>query len=246
MSTTFVDEWSDALSSAAAALAKAEEDKDIYAEGISAILKDKFVSGSVSCVECVLDESTAEEEILPEEIVTIDDIRKNTKMVLDYYGKTMDLATIGQVAIAVFYVCEQYGDGDVPTGFPADWTINTLKEKILEWFANHPANKPTWNVILRYKVKTYNDTYADTTVPVTQSLDASGYFPTVQMADGGESIDTEHLKDVGVVVYKMYSDPTEGGKVSYEAVEAYAGSLYKDDKNPTTGVTKFLDTIINS
>ena len=246
LSTTFVAEWSEALSSAAAALAQAEEDKGTYAAGIQAILKDKFIDGSVSCVECVLDESTAEEEILPDEIVTIDDIRKNTKMILDYYGKTMDLATIGQVAIAVFYVCEQYGDGDVPTGFPADWTINTLKDEILSWFERHTANKPIWNVILRFRVKTYNDTYADTTVPVTQSLDASGYFPTVQMADGGESIDTEHLKDVGVVVYKMYSDPTEGGKVSYEAVEAYAGSLYKDDKNPTTGVTKFLDTIINS
>ena len=66
------------------------------------------------------------------------------------------------------------------------------------------------------------------------------------MTDGGDKIDTEHLKDIGVVVYKMYSDPTEGGKVSYEAVEAYAGSLYKDDVNPTTGVTKFIDTIINS
>ena len=59
-------------------------------------------------------------------------------------------------------------------------------------------------------------------------------------------LDPEHLKDIGVVVFKMYLDPAEGNKVSYEIVEAYAGSLYKDAKDPNTGVTKFIDTIINS
>lgn len=44
----------------------------------------------------------------------------------------------------------------------------------------------------------------------------------------------------------MYLDPSEGNKVNFEAVEAYAGSLYKDDKDPNTGVTKFIDTIVNS
>ena len=66
------------------------------------------------------------------------------------------------------------------------------------------------------------------------------------MVDGGEAYDPEHLKDIGVVVYKMYVDPSEGNKVSYEAVEAYVGSLFRDDKDPNTGVTKFIDTIINS
>ena len=64
--------------------------------------------------------------------------------------------------------------------------------------------------------------------------------------DGANILDTEHMKDIGVVVYKMYVDPTEGNKVSYEAVEAYAGSLCKNDVDPTTKVTKFIDTIINS
>jgi hypothetical protein len=56
----------------------------------------------------------------------------------------------------------------------------------------------------------------------------------------------EHLKDIGVVVFRAYLDPTEGNKVTLAPVEAYAGSLYKDDKDPNTGVSKFIDEIINT
>lgn len=86
----------------------------------------------------------------------------------------------------------------------------------------------------------------DDSVQNTIALDAANYFPAIQPAADGVGLDPEHLKDIGVVVYKAYLDPAEGNKVSFEAVEAFAGSLYKDDVNPTTGVTKFIDTIINS
>ena len=58
--------------------------------------------------------------------------------------------------------------------------------------------------------------------------------------------DRDHLKKIGVVVYKMFVDPSENNKVNFEPVEAYAGSLGRNDKDPTTGVTTFIDTIINS
>jgi len=48
------------------------------------------------------------------------------------------------------------------------------------------------------------------------------------------------------VVYKIYIDPSAGNKIAFEAVESFAGSLYKDDKDTNTGVTTFIDTIINS
>ena len=83
-------------------------------------------------------------------------------------------------------------------------------------------------------------------VPETIALNAASFFPTIQPALDGEGLDPEHLKDIGVVVFKTYLDPSEGNKVNVEAVEAFAGSLYKDDKDPNTGVTKFIDTIINS
>lgn len=56
----------------------------------------------------------------------------------------------------------------------------------------------------------------------------------------------DNLKDIGVVVFKAYCDPTEGNKIRFEPVESFVGSLCKDDKDPETGITKFLDTIVNS
>lgn len=85
----------------------------------------------------------------------------------------------------------------------------------------------------------------DDSVPETMSLNAATFFSTIQPeSDGG--FEAEHMKDIGVVVYKCYLDPAEGNKVTYEPVEAYCGSLCKDDKDPNTGVTKFIDTIINT
>lgn len=89
----------------------------------------------------------------------------------------------------------------------------------------------------------------DDDLPETVSLEANSYFPTIGMAadeNGDLRIERDNLKKIGLVVYKMYLDPTEGNKISFEPVEAYAGSLYRDDKDPNTGVTTFIDTIVNS
>lgn len=64
--------------------------------------------------------------------------------------------------------------------------------------------------------------------------------------NGDLRFERDNLKKIGLVVYKMYLDPTEGNKISFEPVEAYAGSLGRDDKDPNTGVTTFMDTIVNS
>jgi hypothetical protein len=89
----------------------------------------------------------------------------------------------------------------------------------------------------------------DDDLPDTVSLEANSYFPTINMFTDDEGIlrfERDNLKKIGLVVYKMYMDPTEGNKINFEPVEAYAGSLGKDDKDPDTGVTTFLDTIVNS
>lgn len=84
----------------------------------------------------------------------------------------------------------------------------------------------------------------DDAVPDTVSQEANGYFPTIEF--DGERFVRDNLKKIGVVVYKMYLDPSEGNKISFEPVEAYAGSLHKTDRDPNTGATTFIDTIINS
>lgn len=44
----------------------------------------------------------------------------------------------------------------------------------------------------------------------------------------------------------MYIDPTEGNKINYDPVEAFAGSLCRTDKDPNTGASTFIDDIVNS
>lgn len=86
----------------------------------------------------------------------------------------------------------------------------------------------------------------DDTVPTTVSLEAASFFPTIQFNTELNQFERENLKKIGVVVYRTYIDPGNGNKVAFEAVEAFAGSLNKNDKDPNTGVTTFIDTIINS
>lgn len=103
----------------------------------------------------------------------------------------------------------------------------------------------------------------DDNLPNTLALDANGYFPSIgygtkpvegltkeQIEAGVETMkgafDRDNLKKIGVVVYKAYVDASEGNKISFEAVEAFAGSLFKEDKNMNTGITEFIDTIINT
>lgn len=84
----------------------------------------------------------------------------------------------------------------------------------------------------------------DDSIPETVSQEANSFFPTIDF--DGEHFDRTNLKKIGVVVYKMFMDPSEGNKINFEPVEAYAGSLCKTDRDPNTGATTFIDTIINS
>ena len=87
----------------------------------------------------------------------------------------------------------------------------------------------------------------DDNVPDTLALDAAQFFSVIHASpEEGKALDTEHLKDIGVVVYRAYLDVANGNLVSFEPVEAYCGSLCKDDKDPNTGVSKFIDDIINT
>lgn len=103
----------------------------------------------------------------------------------------------------------------------------------------------------------------DDALPETLATDANAYFPSIsygsvpienptELDENGQLItmrgafDRANLKKIGVVVYKAYIDPGEGNKIAFEPVEAFVGSLFKEDKNQNTGVTEFIDTIINT
>lgn len=86
----------------------------------------------------------------------------------------------------------------------------------------------------------------DLQLPDTVSFQANQYFPTIEFNTDTNSFSRDNLKKIGVVVFKAYVDASAGNKISFEPVEAFSGSLYKDDKDPNTGVTTFIDTIVNT
>ena len=80
----------------------------------------------------------------------------------------------------------------------------------------------------------------------TVSLEANSFFPAITMNSDNSGFDRTNLKKIGVVVYKAYLDASEGNKVSLMPVESFAGSLGKNDKDPNTGASTFIDDIINT
>ena len=80
---------------------------------------------------------------------------------------------------------------------------------------------------------------------LTISKFAMGYFPTINIQPDG-SFARDRLNNIGVVVFKSYIDAESGNKIAYEPVEAFAGSLKNTDVDPTTGVSRFIDDIINT
>lgn len=80
----------------------------------------------------------------------------------------------------------------------------------------------------------------------TVSLEANSFFPAITMNSDNSGFDRTNLKKIGVVVYKAYLDASEGNKISLMPVESFAGSLGKNDKDPNTGASTFIDDIINT
>ena len=124
------------------------------------------------------------------------------------------------------------------------------KEELCSYFIEHKDEEGNSDLGLELFKAQYEPKYGwhnpdgDDATPDTLSRQANEMFPTISY--DGEHFDRTHLKKIGIVVYKMFLDPAEGNKISFQMVEAYAGSLCKDDKDPNTGVTTFIDTIVNS
>lgn len=90
----------------------------------------------------------------------------------------------------------------------------------------------------------------DDSVPETVSRDANSFFSPitfdVNANNGAGGFDRTNLKKIGVVVFKAFMDPEEGNKINFEPLESFVGSLCPDDKDPNTGMSTFLDDIVNT
>lgn len=77
------------------------------------------------------------------------------------------------------------------------------------------------------------------------TMRGNDYFPALFFNDDGV-IDREHLKEIGIVVFKIYVDANQSSKVSYQVVESFVGSLDPNAINPSTHASTFIDRIVNT
>lgn len=85
---------------------------------------------------------------------------------------------------------------------------------------------------------------ADSTFSESVSKLAVQQFPTIRF-DSNSRLDRKYLKQIGIVVFKMYVDVSNNKKINFTPVEAYVGSLNKKDKDVLTNKSIFIDDIVN-
>lgn len=84
-----------------------------------------------------------------------------------------------------------------------------------------------------------------TTSQESISRRASMMFPLIDY-DGMSHFSRDHLKDIGVVVFKAFKDSDNNGKVGFQLLESFVGSFDKHARDPVTKANRFIDDIVNS
>lgn len=74
---------------------------------------------------------------------------------------------------------------------------------------------------------------------------ASLAFPQIQFLSPSR-YDPTHLKDIGVVVFKAIKDVDNNGKMSFQLLESFIGSLDRTARDPITKANMFIDDVVNS
>ena len=97
------------------------------------------------------------------------------------------------------------------------------------------------DVIPELAIECASDNINETTV----SKLAARYFPPITFMSIDE-LDHENFKKIGVVVLRAYVDSSISNKVNFEVLESFAGSLDKSAVDPATGISTFIDTIVNN
>lgn len=77
----------------------------------------------------------------------------------------------------------------------------------------------------------------------TVSKIAASYFPTLALTEASH-LDSDQLKLIGVVVFKVMQDPADSQKILFQVQESFVGSLDKNAK-AQNGSTLFIDNVVN-
>ena len=78
----------------------------------------------------------------------------------------------------------------------------------------------------------------------TVSKTAAGFFPTIKFISNNR-LNRNLLKQIGIVVFKMVSDPSNNNKINFVPVESFIGSLDRKAIDPITKKNIFIDNIVN-
>ena len=73
-----------------------------------------------------------------------------------------------------------------------------------------------------------------------QSLD---YFPQFEFSN--DHVNPAQLKQIGIVVFKAFTDQSDQGKTGFIPVEAFVGSPRRGEIDPATGRNVFIDDVVN-
>ena len=79
----------------------------------------------------------------------------------------------------------------------------------------------------------------------TVSKIAALQFPLIGFKDY-DHLDTRYLKQIGVVVFRAYTDASNSNKVNFEILETFIGSLDKSARSPVDNSSIFIDNIVNN
>ena len=78
----------------------------------------------------------------------------------------------------------------------------------------------------------------------TVGMFASSVFPAIERANI-DTLDSTYLKQIGLVIFRMYSDPHDFDRIKFVPEESYVGSLDRTAKDPVSGKSIFLENIVN-
>ena len=73
---------------------------------------------------------------------------------------------------------------------------------------------------------------------------AMNFFPTITFSN--KYLDRTYLKQIGIVVFKMFKDSSTNQNISFQPLEAFVGSLNPKDRDTVTKRSIFIDDVVNS
>ena len=79
----------------------------------------------------------------------------------------------------------------------------------------------------------------------TASKLAASYFPNINYTNQN-LLNKKYLKQIGIVVFQVFKDVANNKKLNFSPVEAFIGSLDKNEKDATTHQSIYIDDIVNN